>query len=1100
MANAEIVELLRKLSNPDNKVREQAEQMYQQAKQGSPDQLMPGMLSVLGAKEVDTSVRSHCAVLLRQFMARGTERNFVWARLAPNIQQQVAAELLRQFEAEPLPQMLKRIGEIVSKLAEHVCDENDPRGSLAPGTPTAWPALLPTLFRLANASTATSADNCEASIRLLKDLVPTMKSTIATAQQEMQQVIQQGLTHANLKLKVAAFLFVCSIVSETGQNAWAPLAQTMGALVQVLQQLAQQKDEQALQEAIQSFIEVASWEPDFFKATLSQSLEPAKTLASIAACRDIAENGLRGLALEWLVSFLEKRAKWLTQSLPTFAPVALETALKLMLELEDGETELKEWAGKLADEEGDEDDELYWAGEQAVDRIVCAIGMEALGPQLFPLIGSYMTMAHWQARHAALAAMKQSVEYVEESSHVDEMAKNYLQQMEHQHPRVRYMALYALGQTGHDQQPHFQEQWHRTVMPVLMKLMDDSVDRVASMAMSAFVSFGEPLDTTLMASYAGGFMEKVVQKMKTTQHRGVREESITCIAVIAGVIGKDFSTYYDAIMPLLKQFVQHCKGEKEGKLRGKSFECMSLLGVAIGKEKFLPDAKEAMQAMMSKELQNDEILLEYIKQASERICVCLGKDFAPFLPAVLPDLLAGLALTEDAGGNDAEDQYYQVCRGDGQMVKVHTSRFEAMKDSLRLLNKYCDVCEGSFFDHVPATARAMLPLLSTTNDWQEDVRGDALWTWSLLVKSARAGCTERNLPPNHAHELLLTGIQHAFKSIDSATDAASLASTANPLAECIKNVGTGVLSAQEIQQLAGKAFQMLDQSFERTAKLVAMRQKAGKAAVDEDDDQNGDLQQEEACRQAYVEMLTSMMKVAPAEFLQCVPECGQRIQQWIATTENKALALYLAGALIEHLKERSESVWPVFMPQLFQSLGDTNAEVRTNAAWAINTAAPIPGFAQAAPEAFRRLAQIVSAARPKKRDEKAKTAYDNAVGALLSMAIVHQKQCPPEIQTWNLILARLPLRDDEEEAKIVHEKLVDQVMAQNADLLGPQNGNLAPVLSILAEVYKTESICNKSSDEKILKVFKMIPPANLSTLASGFTEKQQKKIQKMLSS
>merc|ERR1711972_633271 len=144
-------------------------------------------------------------------------------------------------------------------------------------------------------------------------------------------------------------------------------------------------------------------------------------------------------------------------------------------------------------------------------------------------------------------------------------------------------------------------------------------------------------------------------------------------------------------------------------------------------------------------------------------------------------------------------------------------------------------------------------------------------------------------------------------------------------------------------------------------------------------------------------------------------------------------------------------------------------------------------------------AQIVGGAKPKKRDDKAKTAYDNAVGALLSIAIEAPRHCPPEIQVWTLILSQLPLRDDEEEARIVHEKLVDQVIAQNQGLLGSGNANLGPVLGILAEVYHTEGICTKATDDKILNVFKMIPQNMLAPLAGSFTEKQQKKVQKMLS-
>merc|ERR1719440_302439 len=100
-------------------------------------------------------------------------------------------------------------------------------------------------------------------------------------------------------------------------------------------------------------------------------------------------------------------------------------------------------------------------------------------------------------------------------------------------------------------------------------------------------------------------------------------------------------------MPMLKQFVMSATGDKENKLRGKAFECMSLLGAAVGKEKFLPDAHEAISAMMNTQLEADDVQREYIKEASERICTCLKKDFAPFLPALLPGMFKSLKIQEE---------------------------------------------------------------------------------------------------------------------------------------------------------------------------------------------------------------------------------------------------------------------------------------------------------------------------------------------------------------------------------------------------------------------------------------------------------------------
>lgn len=1113
------VELLRALNSADNSTRQKAETLYQQAKQSEPDSLMIGMLAILSSDDVEESLRRHDAVLLRQLTMRGPEKDFVYARLKPQHQQEVAAELLRRFEQEKVPKLQKKIGEVVSKLAEYVCDKDDPRASLAPGSPNGWPALLPLLFKMADATSYTSEEACESALRLLKDVVPTLKEDVVAAKQALGHLLQAGLSHSSLQLKTASLLLVCQIVSEVEKQAWAPLQQTSGFLVQVLRQLAQANEDDMLQECIQAFIDVATEQPEFFKIQLAQSMEPAKFMATVARSRDGVDNGVRNLGLEWLVTYLEKRVKWLTKHLKQYTPLVLEACMEFMLEVDDGEAELKAWAAKMDDEQGDEDeDELFHTGEEAIDRVAQAVPLEDLSQPLFQLIGHYAAQQKWQAKHAALAAVKQTVEYIEERAHIDEMSHLLLQHVDHPHPRVRYTALHAIGQLANDQSPTFQEASHQRVMPTLLKMMDDPVDRVAAMAMSAFVSFGEELDTSLMLGYAQSFMHKFVAKLQVTQHRGVREESITSVAVVAGVLEKDFSQYYDAIMPMLKQFVMHCKSEKENRLRGKSFECMSLLGIAVGKEKFLPDAREAITEMLKTPLDADDVQREYIKEASERICQCLKRDFAPFLPSLLPGLIRSLKFEEVAEAapqvaDDEEDMYVQVSTGDGKLVRVHSQKFEEMKQSLQLLLTFCNEMEGAYFDFAQPTAEVLLPLLSNSDPqfamYCEEVRGLCLQAWGLLIKVARAGAQERGQAPDLAQQLLRTGLSVTFSMLEKSREAEHLAEVACGSTQCIKNVGPGIIQAAEVSQIAKTMFSLIDQSFERSrqAESVKLRQKSAEAALlprelgdEEEDDVDWQQGEEEQLRRNYEEVLGAVMEVATEHFLPCVPLCAERIASWIQTKQNKVLGLYLACDLLSHLREKSESAWPAFMPEVFRSLGDNeDADARTAAAYAINMAAPLSSFAEASPEAFRRLAHIVGGARPKKRDAKGKLAFDNAVAALFALAKDKSAQCPPEVQAWPLVLAKLPIRDDEDEAKKVHERLVDLVLAQHDGMLGgPSRSNLGAALSVLAEVYRVDCMCTKGTDEKILKVFTFLPRSMLQNLAAGFTEKQQKKIEKML--
>mmetsp|Transcript_4884 Transcript_4884/g.15357 ORF Transcript_4884/g.15357 Transcript_4884/m.15357 type:complete len:1114 (-) Transcript_4884:70-3411(-) len=1101
---AKCTELLKALSSQNNQERQQAEKLYQQAKANEPDSIVMGMLAVVAEQSVDAAVRSHAAVLLRQMLSVGSEKDFVLARMAHQHRQEVANGVLRVFEGEATPKVQRKIGEVIAMLASSCSDPKDPRGWLDPAG-CGWPALLPLAFRMSNSSTNANRGSCESAIRLLKELVNTMRKEVVGAQAELGAVLQNALSCEEMKVKVAAFLLICEIVEEVEKKSWAPLIATAGVLNQVLEQLAQLHNEELLEECLQAMTNVAQVEPDFFKQNLTNSMQPAKLMSTLVKTREGIENGIRGLCLEWLVSYCEKKPKWLAKSLPAFAPIALECCMDMMYEVDDTEADLKAWAERMDDEEGEEDaDELYHSGEEAIDRVVQAVGMEGVSSALFALIGRFASQEAWQAKHAALAAIKQTVEYADEREHINEMAKLLMQHADHQHPRVRYAALHAIGQLSNDQAPQFQEDWHTTVMPMLLNKMDDPVDRVAAMAMSAFVSFGEELDNTLMAGYASSFMQKLVNRLHTTSHRMVQEESITSIAVIAGVIEKDFSQYYDGIMPLLKQLVLNAKGEKENRLRGKAFECMSLLGLAVGKEKFLPDADQAITEMMKTPIEADDMQREYIKEAAERICKCLKGDFKKFLPHMLQGIFTSLKLegeTATSVDDDEDDEYITMTTGEGKLIKVKSSKIEELQQSLQLLHTFCAEMEGAYREWVQPTAEALLPLLSPQENGMlyDEARGPAFQVWALLIKCAKEADGSNT---GVAAELLRTFMMRCLAVMKEEEDPETLKEAADGVCACLKNCGPGVLNASEILQLVQRIFQFIDESFKRTTLLNAEKKENTAGAPPElqqdDDDEENEENEEDNCRQTMVEVLGSIMEVAPAEFLQALPECQQRIMAWLQVKENKCLALFLGCDLLKNLKEKSEPAWPVLMPAVMECLCDQDPEVRIPAAYAVNLAAPLDRFAEAAGAAFRRLAQIVGGPAPKRSQQRAKVALDNATSALLALAVAKSSLCPPEIKPWQLITARLPIKDDDEEAKKVHEQLTMLIMQEHPGLLEDGGAYLGKVLSALAEVYKQEEYCTKETDQKILQIFSRLPRENLVKLGGSFTEKQQKKIEKML--
>lgn len=73
---------------------------------------------------------------------------------------------------------------------------------------------------------------------------------------------------------------------------------------------------------------------------------------------------------------------------------------------------------------------------------------------------------------------------------------------------------------------------------------------------------------------------------------------VTTIASVADTVEKDFIPYYDRFMPCLKYIIEHGQSEELRMLRGKTIECVSLIGLSVGRDVFLNDANAVMELLL----------------------------------------------------------------------------------------------------------------------------------------------------------------------------------------------------------------------------------------------------------------------------------------------------------------------------------------------------------------------------------------------------------------------------------------------------------------------------------------------------------------------
>ncbi|MFS8031890.1 putative armadillo-like helical, importin beta family [Helianthus anomalus] len=82
-------------------------------------------------------------------------------------------------------------------------------------------------------------------------------------------------------------------------------------------------------------------------------------------------------------------------------------------------------------------------------------------------------------------------------------------------------------------------------------------------------------------------------------------------------VQEHFQKYYDAIMPYLKAILVNANDKANRMLRAKAMECISLVGMSVGKEKFRDGAKQVMEVLMllqGSQMETDDPTTSYMLQ------------------------------------------------------------------------------------------------------------------------------------------------------------------------------------------------------------------------------------------------------------------------------------------------------------------------------------------------------------------------------------------------------------------------------------------------------------------------------------------------------
>ncbi|KAH8511056.1 hypothetical protein H0E87_008555 [Populus deltoides] len=251
------------------------------------------------------------------------------------------------------------------------------------------------------------------------------------------------------------------------------------------------------------------------------------------------------------------------------------------------------------------------------------------------------------SRHAAvlsLGIVAERCSSLKESKHSwDQMAGRIIRSVKEDiHPCVRLTALYTIKQFSKNLKPEFQDQYRDQVLPALTKAMDDfNYPRVQVQAYSALFEFTSNCTPSILNPYLKEIVTKLLKELREEKHM-IKGETLKVLAAVAYSSQDQFAEYYVTVMPYLKVIMMTAKKELDHNLLANSVDCITMVWMAVGKEKIRDDTDMVVKMLISlqrSESEANDPMRCQLLQAWARLGKCLRKEFKPYMSVSIPRLL-----------------------------------------------------------------------------------------------------------------------------------------------------------------------------------------------------------------------------------------------------------------------------------------------------------------------------------------------------------------------------------------------------------------------------------------------------------------------------
>ncbi|KAI4504097.1 hypothetical protein M0802_000568 [Mischocyttarus mexicanus] len=1035
----QLQQMLNTLLSTDNDARTQAEEAYTNL---PVETKVTFLLTAVCNNVLAEEIRAMAAVLLRRLFS--SDFMDFYSKIPPESQVQLKEQILLYVRNEQTETIRRKICEVAAEVARNLIDEDGNNQ---------WPEFLQFLFQCANSPLPALK---ESALRMFTSVPGVFGNQQSNYLDLIKQMLQQSVTDStNYEVRFQAVRAIGAFITlhEKEDNIQKHFSELLPGVVQVTLQSVEKQVDDAL---LKVLIDLAESTPKFLRHQLENIMEMCMKIFS----NEEMEDSWRQLALEVLVTLSETAPAMVRKVGGKYIAALVPLVLKMMTDLE--EDEKWSFSDEIIEEDNDSNNVV---AESALDRLACGLGGKTMLPLIVQNIPSMLSNTDWKYRHAALMAISAVGEgcHKQMEAILPQIMEGVIQYLQDPHPRVRYAACNAVGQMSTDFAPTFEKKFHDKVIPGLLMVLDDNANpRVQAHAGAALVNFSEDCAKHILTPYLDAIMAKLgsilTAKFQELVEKGTKlvlEQVVTTIASVADTCEEQFVTYYDRLMPCLKYIIQNATLPEHKMLRGKTIECVSLIGVAVGPEKFIADANEVMDMLLkthSEDLPDDDPQTSYLISAWVRICKILGKQFEQYLPLVMGPVLRTAAMkpevalldNEDMQGIEGDLDWQFVSLGEQQNFGIKTAGLEDKASACEMLVCYARQLKEGFSDYAEEVVRLMVPMLKFY--FHDGVRTAAASSLPCLLDCAKIKGVQ------YLEGMWSYICPELLKAIDTEPESEVLLELLYSLAKCIETLGAGCLGTEPMAELLRILDKLLKEHFERAvARLEKRKDEDYDEVVEEqlEDEDNEDVY----TLSKIADILHALFITHKSSFFVCFDQiCGHFVKllspdrSW----SDHQWALCVFDDVIEFGGPECAKYQELFLRPMIQYVSDKSAEVRQAAAYGCGVLGQFGGeaFAPACAEALPRLMEVIN--DPESRSPENVNPTENAISAVTKILKYNNKAINVDkiLPHW---LSWLPVVEDEDEAPHVYGYLCDLIEANHILVLGPNNSNLPRLISFFAE-------------------------------------------------